>query len=96
MRSVEPGDPRNDQMLAQTRDAMRDLLDITVHPLIDQAEAQDADLSLMMAVLCSSWMDHEEYMPHECLVSVLALALFQIAKTEREVVSDGKTMRKGE
>ena len=93
VRSVEPGDPHNDQMLAKTRDSMRELLDITIHPLIDQCEAQDADLSAMMAAICTAWHEHEDVMPRERLVSVLALAMFTIAKSERVVIADGRTIR---
>jgi len=94
IRSVEPGSPHNDQMLAQTREDLRNLLDVTIHPIIDQAEAQDADLAAMMAVLASSWIERVDYMPRERLASVLALTLFKLANEERELVSDGKTVKR--
>lgn len=94
VRGVEPGDPHNDQMLAKTRDSLREMLDLTVHPLIDQAEEQDAEFPAMMAVLATSFFDHEDYMPRNRMASMLALALFLLAKDEREIISDGKTVRK--
>ena len=92
--SVEPGDPRNDQMLAQTREDFRDLLEITIHPAIEQAEAQGADLSSLMAALVKSWVARPDYMPRDRLASVMALSLIYLAEQERMVAKDGTTIRK--
>lgn len=94
--SVEPGDPGNDQMLARTKDDLRALLEITIHPLVDQAEAQDADLAAMMAVLVMSWMNRPDFMPRDRALSLLALTMFTLASAEREPTDeDGKTVRRG-
>jgi len=91
--SVEPGDPHNDQMLAQTKEDLRNLLNVTVHPMIDQAEAQNGDLASMMAALCTHWSLNNAYMPRERLAALAALGMFIVASQERHVVADGKTER---
>ena len=80
---VEPGDPHNDQMLARVREDLRDILDSTIHPLIDQKEEKGADLSVVMAALVMSWLMDEDYMPRDRLASNLGLALFMLAEQER-------------
>lgn len=95
MVSVEPGDPHNDQMLALTKEDWRLLMDQTIHPLIDQAEAQDAGLSEMMAALVMSWLGRPDYMPIERSMALLALSMFVAATIEREPgPEDGKTVRR--
>lgn len=84
MVSVEPGDPHNDQMLAQARDELRKFLDITVHPMIDQAEAQKADNAAMFAALALSWFKRPDYMPRDRLCAILSLTMITLAKEERE------------
>ena len=94
--SVEPGDPVNDQMLAQAKEDLRGVLDVTIHPIIEQAEAQGAGLSEMMAALvfhwCSEEQRKEENMPRERMASLLALALFFLAEQEREIIANEKTV----
>lgn len=93
--SVEPGNPHNDQILAMIREDLRSLLDTVIHPMVDQAEAQDADLSTMMAALVNSWLEDPISMSRERMASVMALALFLISAGEREAAGDGKTVRRG-
>jgi hypothetical protein len=91
--SVEPGDPRNDQLLAKTRDDVRALMEITIHPLIDQAEAQNADLASALAALSKYFTLDVEHMPRERLASIMALVLFYLAETERMVGPDGRSVK---
>lgn len=81
--SVEPGDPANDQLLAQARDDLRDLLDITIHPLIDAAINQDVDLSTVVTALSKGWLMADEIMPRERMIPVIALAMILLGEHER-------------
>lgn len=91
---VETGNPINDQMLARTKENFRLIMDATIHPIIDQAEKQKADLSARMAVLVISWLSMDETMTREQLASLLALSMFKLAESEREPAEDGKTVRR--
>ncbi|HEY6020534.1 MAG TPA: hypothetical protein VIY48_11795 [Candidatus Paceibacterota bacterium] len=73
---VDPGDPHNDQMLAQTSEDLTQHLEIVRH-VLDQAEEKDAPLSAVVAVVATSMIENEK-MPRERLASLLALALVQI------------------
>lgn len=81
---VTIGNPHNDQMLAQAREDFRKLLDITVHPLLQQGNEQNADMAAMMAVLVTGWLGRVDYMPRARLATLLALASFTIALDELE------------
>lgn len=92
--AVEPGDPRNDQMLAQTRADLRLILDVTIHPLLDQVSDKNTDLASAMAALVISLISRPDNMSYERMASIAALAMVTIAESEREAVFDGKTVRK--
>jgi hypothetical protein len=94
--SVEPGDPRNDQMLAQAREDLHALIQITLHPAIEAAEAQNVDQAGLVAALVRGWLIDPRYMPRERMAPIMALALMYLAETERMVVRDGKSIRKDE
>ena len=80
---IDPGDPYNDQMLAQAREDIRNQLDTTVHHLLNQIEAANAPLSSGLAALAVHWIGDEELMPRNRLASLLALALVMLAEAER-------------
>lgn len=89
MRSTQLGDPNNDQALAYIREDLRDLLDNTIYPIIDQAEAQNAGLSEMMAVLVPYLIEHEDFLfTRPRMAALLALLLFAEAARERVEVSE--------
>jgi len=87
VRSTELGSPKNDQVLAQVKHDLRDILDNTIHPLCDQADAQNADLPAMMAVLAISLTEREDWLPRHRMASLLALLLIAMAARERSEVS---------
>lgn len=83
--SVDPGNPINDQMLAMTKEDIRQILDTTIYRLLDQKEAVEAPLSSAMAVLALEYIHSEEYMPRDRMASLLALALITLAEKERDL-----------
>src|SRR5689334_16010413 len=83
--SVIPGDPLNDQMLAQAREDLNALIAITIRPAVEQAEAQGADLPSLVAALTNSWVSDPRYMPRERMAAIMALALIHLDETERMI-----------
>lgn len=91
---VEPGNPWHDQLLAQAKEDLNALIQITIHPAIEAAEAQDVDLAGLIAALVKGWMIDPRYMPRERMAGIMALALVHLAETERMILRDGKTIKK--
>lgn len=87
MMHVDPGDPHNDQVLAQTAEDYKNNM-LVVRDVIRQAEEQDAPLSSILAVVSVAYVNNE-HMTRERMASLLALSLVRNhAKNEFDELSD--------
>lgn len=71
--SVDPSDPHNDQVLAQTVDDLK-IHTAMVRSIVEQAEEQDAPLSAIVALVAITWID-DKTMTRDRLASLLALSM---------------------
>lgn len=92
---VDPGDPRNDQMLAMTAEDLSSHME-NVRYVLDQAEDHDAPLSAIVGAIATNWIEAKDRMSRERLASLLALALvkLQAHKIQDEAVELNEFIRK--
>lgn len=74
---VDPGDPRNDQMLAMTAEDLSSHME-NIRYVLSQAENYDAPLSAIVAAIATNWIEAKDRMSRERLASLLALALVRL------------------
>lgn len=72
---VDPGDPHNDQVLAQTVQDLEENMAV-IRDVLEQAEKQGAPLSSIMAVIAIGYSNNKA-MNRERLASLLALSMIQ-------------------
>lgn len=84
---VDPGNPHNDQALAQCREDLAQHLD-AIRGIFEQGLEQGAPLSALMAVIVAGLLQNETE-TRERLASLLALSIVKNLAEDRKFLSDG-------